>query len=74
MPPTRHTHSPAFGRLVLGCPRCAELAGGAAPRPGYQSHRRRLEASQAAAIRAHFAPNGPHARGACGPVCTFGDP
>lgn len=24
-------------------------------------------------INAHFAPGSPHARGDCGPVCTFGD-
>lgn len=24
-------------------------------------------------IDAHFAPGSPHARGECGPVCTFGD-
>ena len=28
---TGHTHGPNFGRIVAGCPRCAELAAGAEP-------------------------------------------
>lgn len=28
---TSHTHRPNFGRLVNGCPRCAELQAGAEP-------------------------------------------
>jgi hypothetical protein len=46
---------------------------GASARPGWRSNRREADAMRCAAIRAHFAPGGPHSRGACGPVCTFGD-
>ncbi|MGW4784923.1 hypothetical protein [Streptomyces sp. NPDC004230] len=72
---TPHTHQVVFGRRVAGCPRCTELDAGAKPvrqnrRPerqqtgGYPTNRE---------IADHFAPGSPHARGACGPVCTFGD-
>jgi hypothetical protein len=84
--PTRHTcndgRGPFFGRKTPGCPRCDELLAGAEPRqlPAwkqalYEEGRRRRDddAERAAAIRAHFAPGGPHSRANCGPVCTFGD-
>lgn len=68
---TKHSHKPNFGKKVLGCPRCAELEAGAKPihwnrdsNHGYPTSRE---------IADHFAPNGPHARGTCGPVCAFGD-
>lgn len=68
---TKHTHKPNFGKQVVGCPRCEELKAGAEPvrwnresNNGYPTSRE---------VTDHFAPNGPHARGACGPVCTFGD-
>jgi len=73
---TKHTHGPNFGRTVEGCPRCTDLAAGAAPvtwAPSRAERDRRDDKERAAAIRAHFAPNGPHSRRACGPVCTFGD-
>ncbi|WP_330328206.1 hypothetical protein [Streptomyces pseudovenezuelae] len=125
---TKHSHGPNFGRHVDNCPRCIELAGGAAPVDAYS---RRTEAPKTTAhtcggpvfgkktpgcprcdeliagaepvrwagqemrrgltrgygserantggyptrreIHDHFAPGSPHHRGACGPVCTFGD-
>ncbi|MFJ2635808.1 hypothetical protein ACIO6U_28190 [Streptomyces sp. NPDC087422] len=73
---TKHTHQVVFGRKVDGCPRCQELAAGAEPVRWAPSRREREQADdteRAAAIRAHFAPGGPHSRAACGPVCTFGD-
>lgn len=67
----------AFGRKSpLGvCPRCDELTAGAAPRAAQYDYGRkaREERRTLAGIAAHFAPGGPHARGLCGPVCTFGD-
>lgn len=83
---TIHTCNPGnpgqplpFGRRGADCARCTELSSGAAPRTW--SARRISLAKQAttdqrataAAIVAHFAPDGPHARGACGPVCTAFD-
>jgi hypothetical protein len=67
--------SMAFGRKspIGDCPRCDELRNGATPRAGYGDNKRRYEANQLASIAAHFAPGSPHSRGACGPVCTFGD-
>ena len=80
---TKHTccpegRGPAWGRKTPGCPRCDELLAGAAPRqaPAWveRAQRRQADAEQTeAARRAHFAPNGPHARGDCGPVCTAFD-
>lgn len=64
---TKHNHQVIFGRREPGCPRCAELAAGAAPRQGW-SVRRTYEAQQIAAIRAHDCQ-----KSGCGPVCTFGD-
>lgn len=67
----------AFGRKDLSCPRCIELASGAAPRSGWQrdyfATKTRNESNERAAIAAHFAPGGPHALGKCGPVCTAFD-
>jgi len=68
-------HSPdchhAFGRRTPGCPRCDELATGAAPRRGW-NHNGRLYVYPPpvaiAAIQAHDC----KASG-CGVVCTFGD-
>jgi hypothetical protein len=51
---TQHNHAGPFGwRRVAGCPRCAELSGGAAPREGFKSRMR--DADRCAEIRAHFA-------------------
>lgn len=83
-PPVRHTCTPdgkalPFGRKapVGQCPRCDQLHAGAAPRTlnWVESRNRTLadDVERGAAIRAHFAVNGPHAAGQCGPVCTFGD-
>ncbi|ARQ69979.1 hypothetical protein [Streptomyces marincola] len=70
---TKHSHKPNFGRRVEGCPRCAELAAGAEPVQSWRPRTDRNEGIQQRAQQEHFAPGGPHARGACGPVCTFGD-
>jgi hypothetical protein len=73
---TKHTHQVVFGRRVDGCPRCAELAAGAEPvRWRGWTRERELTGGYPTSreIDAHFAPGGPHTRGDCGPVCTFGD-
>lgn len=70
---TRHTHGPNFGRRVAGCPRCNELTAGAEPVRWAKDKARRAAAQFERACTAHFAPGGPHARGDCRPVCTFGD-
>jgi len=72
---TKHTcGGPAFGRLTAGCPRCDELIGGAAPVvQSWRGQRARDEAMRIAEHRDHFKAGGRHARGLCGPVCTFGD-
>jgi hypothetical protein len=51
--PHNHEHMP-FGRRVAGCPRCEELANGAAPREGYNDRQQRLDAERSAAIRTHY--------------------
>lgn len=67
----------SFGRKDATCPRCQELLAGAKPRDGWQkahfAKKARDEQQRTASIHAHFAPNGPHARGECGPVCTAFD-
>jgi hypothetical protein len=67
----------SFGRKDASCPRCQELLAGAPARKGWQTEhfaaKSAREEQQKAAIRAHFAPNGPHAKGECGPVCTAFD-
>lgn len=77
-PTTAHTcGGPVFGRLTPGCARCDELANGAEPVRWTSSWQREHEKRHAVqferSIDAHFAEGGPHARGDCGPVCTFGD-
>lgn len=83
----RHTCNPAkpgmplpFGRKAPAgdCRRCDQLRGGAAPRQAPAALRAGLakqarEDQRAREIRAHFAPDSPHARGECGPVCTAFD-
>jgi hypothetical protein len=73
MATTPHSHGPNFGRRVDGCPRCAELTAGAPPVRWSCSEANRQAEIARRAREAHFAPDGPHARGTCGPVCTFGD-
>ena len=78
-----HTCTPTGKALPFGrkapvgqCARCDALRDGAEPKSwGGQSatlraHNARMDS---AARRAHFAPGGPHAQGACGPVCTAFD-
>ncbi len=67
-----------FGRKQPGCPRCDELLAGAPPRQAApwiaERHREdEIAAERDRARQAHFAPNGPHQRGTCGPVCTAFD-
>jgi hypothetical protein len=72
---TKHTcGGPVFGRKTPGCPRCDELLAGAEPvRQEWRDRARRNAEQDRRSIAAHFAPGGPHARGDCGPVCTFAD-
>ena len=77
----RHTcndgRGPHFGRKTPGCPRCDELLAGAPTRsPAWVGALKRRQENDALDRRyhsEHFAPGGPHATGACGPVCTYGD-
>jgi hypothetical protein len=66
-----------FKHYDSSCPRCQELMNGSKPRDGWQKQYYAKKASdnamREAAIQAHFAPNGPHAKGLCGPVCTAFD-
>ena len=66
-----------FSRYDADCPRCQELASGAAPRSGWQAayyaRKAHRENQDRRAIAAHFAPGGPHDRGECGPICTAFD-
>lgn len=67
----------SFGRKDMQCPRCIEMATGAPARSGWQRDHFAMKAHNAAmdrqAIKTHFAPDGPHATGKCGPVCTAFD-
>lgn len=65
---TKHTHQSVFGRKVDGCPRCAELAAGAAPIQWSGARRAESERMFRAEIRNHSC-----AASRCGPVCTFGE-
>jgi hypothetical protein len=66
---TKHTHAVVFGRKVDGCPRCVELANGAAPVvQAWRGLRSQMEAEQIRAIRSHNC-----RLSGCGPVCTFGE-
>jgi hypothetical protein len=72
---TKHTAAckMSFGkaRPETGCPRCIELANGAAPVKWARS-RRDIDAENLREIDAHFASE-KHQTGKCGPVCTFGE-
>jgi hypothetical protein len=83
---TKHTCNPAqpgkpmaFGKRAKpgACPRCDELRAGAEPRTlawvDQKNSAAAADKARTAENRAHFAADGPHARGACGPVCTFGE-
>lgn len=52
----------AFGRRDPNCPRCQELANGAAPRRGWGQSRLTRTPSRVHTCSAN-----------CGPVCTFGE-
>ena len=65
---TKHNHVLIFGRRVDDCPRCQELANGAAPIQWSGSRKAAMEAEQIRAIRNHDC-KASH----CGPVCTFGE-
>lgn len=70
----KHSHEckAAFGRKDMQCPRCVELANGAASRAGWQAHYYAQQERHAAQIRAHFE-SSEHKSGKCGVVCTFGE-
>jgi hypothetical protein len=79
-PEAEHNHTPGDGRhkpygaYVDGCPRCDALrAGKARPRTGWSQQGKLQEKMNAASREAHYGPGGPHQRGDCRPVCTFGD-
>lgn len=67
---TKHTcGGPVFGKRTAGCPRCDELASGAAPikwNISRRDDRRQVD------IHAHFTSH-KHLSGGCGTVCTFGE-
>ena len=65
MTKTKHTHRPNFGRKVSGCPRCLELANGAALRAGWNDLKIEFEKEQIRAIKNHRC-----SESNCGPVCT----
>lgn len=67
MKTTAHTHPVVFGRRVADCPRCGELARGAAP-VRWSTTRRRSDEARCAEVRAHRC-----AVSGCGSVCTFGE-
>lgn len=67
-----HNHQVVFGRRVVGCARCAELAAGAAPVRWGRGRGRDMEAQAVSDTRRHFA-SSRHLSGGCGPVCTYGD-
>ena len=69
---TKHTHQVVFGRRVVGCPRCAELAAGAEPVQWKGNRAAQDDQRRCAEILAHFSSH-KHLSGGCGPVCTFGD-
>lgn len=77
---TKHTcGGPVWGKKTPGCPRCDELLAGAPARQLSDQHawalNKAVEDRKAydMARKAHFAPDGPHVRGECGPVCTAFD-
>lgn len=73
---TRHTcndgNGPVFGRKTAGCPRCDELANGAAPVVWSGSRKVQEDIQRCREITEHFAGHH-HKSGGCGPVCTFGE-
>ena len=72
---TKHSETckRVFSRYDADCPRCQELMAGSKPREGWQARYYAQQAADRDAVRAHFAPGGPHATGKCGPVCTAFD-
>ena len=66
---TKHTcGGPHFGRRTPGCPRCDELAAGAAPVRWAISQTRRIDEMHRRAVAEHDC-----GRARCGIVCTFGE-
>ncbi|MFI6981539.1 hypothetical protein ACIBSV_23490 [Embleya sp. NPDC050154] len=69
---TKHTcndgRGPVFGRKTPNCPRCDELANGAAPVKWTWTSRRDDDARRAAEIRNHNCRTS-----GCSVICTFGD-
>jgi hypothetical protein len=61
---TKHsmTCARAFSHRDMTCPRCLELANGAAPRAGWSDNKRKAEAMRLQAIREHFEPGGRYSR------------
>ena len=68
----KHTHQVVFGRREAGCPRCAELAAGAAPVKWRGQRTAELNRQHSIELCQHFR-SVKHLSGGCGPVCTFGE-
>ena len=62
---TKHNHPVAFGRRVVGCPRCEELEAGAPARKGWGQRQREQDQQRSRAIAAHQC-----SLATCGQVCT----
>lgn len=69
---TKHTHPVVFGRKVTGCPRCIELANGAAPLQWKRATQGNALGPTRDEIRDHFTSH-KHLFGGCGVQCTFGE-
>lgn len=69
---TKHLYNCArvFKRYDPYCPRCQELANGAAPREGWSDFKRAFEKRQAEYDAKH---RKECSREKCGPVCTYGE-
>jgi hypothetical protein len=67
---TQHTHVVVFGRRVAGCPRCEELANGAAPIRWARREDARGEASRQYALHRESCPI---CNGSQFGICTYGE-
>ena len=62
---TKHNHKANFGRHVVDCPRCAELAAGEPAIKWAVQRSAEIDRNRSEAIRTHVC-----AKSGCGPVCT----
>lgn len=68
-----HNHPPNGAEHVEGCPACEQIAEALEVARWHAERAARHAAEDRRWHAAHFAPGGPHERGDCGPVCTFGE-